>query len=78
MVDTHPARQTSGDRRRRSEEREVAFVACSRAREVLVLAVDKKTHDALKAKRRGFYDHFEVHEVSVGPTLTATAKQKAR
>ena len=46
-----------------SEEREVAFVACSRAREILVLAVHKKTYDARKAKRGSFVESFEVHEL---------------
>ena len=43
-----------------SEEREVAFVACTRARNDFVLAVHKKTATALKEKRREFYGHFEV------------------
>lgn len=46
-----------------SEEQEVAFVACSRARHTLVLAVHAKTRDALKTSRRDFYDRFEVYEL---------------
>lgn len=61
----------------RSEEREVAFVACSRARDALVVAVHKKTYESLKLKRATFLAQFEVHELG-GPPATTRAGVKSR
>jgi DNA helicase-2/ATP-dependent DNA helicase PcrA len=43
-----------------SEERETAFVACSRAMRQLALVVHKKTFDALSSSQAGFVGLFEV------------------
>ena len=43
-----------------SEEREIAFVACSRAMRNLALVVHKKTFDALKATQGAFVNLFEI------------------
>lgn len=45
-----------------SEEKEVAFVACSRAKETLSIAVHRQTYDALKQTRPEFVALFEVFE----------------
>jgi superfamily I DNA/RNA helicase len=42
-----------------SEEREVAFVAATRAKRLLVLGVHETTHDALSASRKEFFESFE-------------------
>lgn len=45
-----------------SEEMEVAFVACSRAKETLSIAVHRETYDALRKTRSHFVELFEVVE----------------
>jgi superfamily I DNA/RNA helicase len=46
-----------------SEEREIAFVACSRAIHRLVLVVHKKTFNALQSSQAGFVGLFDVVNV---------------
>lgn len=47
-----------------SEEREVAYVACSRAKTTLCLAVHRTTYEALTKERSAFARLFEVVDVS--------------
>ncbi len=49
-----------------SEERKVAFVACSRAIRLLVLAVHQATFEKLTAKRNDFVSTFEVVTLAGG------------
>lgn len=57
-----------------SEEREVAFVACSRSKELLILAVHRKTFDALSDSQPQFVALFEtVHE----PASSSPNKKRA-
>jgi DNA helicase-2/ATP-dependent DNA helicase PcrA len=46
-----------------SEEREIAFVACSRAIHRLALVVHKKTFDALQSSQAGFVGLFDVVDI---------------
>ena len=59
----------------KSEEREVAFVACSRAREALVVAVHKQTYEALKVKRPSFLSQFELRELGAPPAATRAGER---
>ena len=49
---------------------------CAKTRETLVLAVHEKTHDALKTKRRAFFDRFEVHELQPESAAPTSPKPK--
>jgi len=54
-----------------SEEREVAYVACSRAKTLLCLAVHEETYSVLAARQPQFVKLFEVveHSTAVKPPL---------
>lgn len=60
-----------------NEEREVAFVACSRSKDVLALAVHRETFGALRKDHPEFVELFEVFEQEP-PEAKKTARRSRR
>lgn len=58
-----------------SEEREVAYVACSRAKTMLCVVVHQETYDALATLQPGFVNLFEVIEL---PKVLEAASKRRR
>jgi hypothetical protein len=61
-----------------AEEREVAFVACSRAKKTLVLAVHQGTFEALRGSQPEFVRLFEVRELEKGACGKSPRRKRAR